>query len=72
MLGAGAGAEAGALSGLRVEGVGFDDDEEEVREEVSTPTIQEMASEEDIASFDDDDDDDTVRMELGTTDLDDD
>ena len=49
-----------------------DDDEEEVREEVSTPTIQEMASEEEMASFDDDDDDDTVRMDLGTTDLDDD
>ena len=48
-----------------------DADEEEAREEVNTPTIQEMASEEDMASFDDDDDD-TVRIERSTTDLDDD
>ena len=42
-----------------------DADEAEAREEVSTPTIQEMASEEDMASFDDDDD--TVRIDVGTT-----
>ena len=42
----------------------------EAREEASTPTIQEMASEEDMAAFDDDDDD-TIRIDTSTTDLDD-
>ncbi len=40
------------------------DEEDAERKDVSTPTIQEMASEEDAAHFDDDDDDDTIRMEI--------
>ena len=45
--------------------------DEEAREEVNTPTIQEMASEEDMAAFDDDDDD-TIRIDSSTADLDED